>query len=116
MFERLNRFRAERERILPKYEEYKRKLEDVDARIHEEEVTEILGIVNRVEMTPEQLAEFLGVKDDDKKPVPKSKKAEASKDTKAEKEAGDRSKDDATESLSAEKENKYTEDVLNEIF
>jgi hypothetical protein len=117
MFEKLTRLRAELERITPRYEEITAKYEDIKAKIHEEEVTQIIGVVNMVNMTPEQLAEYLGVKEE-KKPAPvKSKKDSSPKDKAAEtKNADDVAETTGDNTDDQSKENVEMEDILNESY
>lgn len=76
MFERLNRLRAERDKAQAKFEEAKAKLDEANDKLRAEEATSILDIVDSVKFTPEQLAEYLGVKVE-KAPSSKSKKEKA---------------------------------------
>ena len=48
MFERLRKLRGELERMTPRYVEITTKYEDLKSKIHEEEVTEVIGIVDKV--------------------------------------------------------------------
>ena len=122
MFERLRKLRGELERMTPRYVEITTKYEDLKSKIHEEEVTEVIGIVDKVGMTPEQLAEYLGVKDD-KKPVASSCKKKSSS-VKVQKEvSGDDSKntggDRSFDSKTDEDQNTTNvgmEDILNESY
>ena len=116
MFEKLTRLRAELERITPRYEEITAKYEDIKAKIHEEEVIEVIGIVEKVGMTPEQLADYLGVKEEKKPATYKNKKSSSQDKKSAEPKtadvsvmAEDTSDDQNTKSVGME-------DILNESY
>ena len=99
MFERLNRLRSEHERARKRLEEAQAKLDEAAAKLKAEEESSILGIVETLDLTPEQLAEFLGVSYKQKKSSSGNKKKETEPaDTKE------------------QAENDETEDVLNEIY
>lgn len=76
MFERLNRLRAERDKAQAKFEDAKAKLDEANDKLRAEEATNILDIVDSVKFTPEQLAEYLGIKVE-KAPSSKNKKEKA---------------------------------------
>lgn len=106
MFERLTRIRAEHERNVLRFEEARAKMEESAAKIKEEEATALVGLAEKVKMTPEQLADYLGVKDEKPK-TPKKKKETDNKET-----FGNPVKD----SDDHEKENNEMEDILNESY
>ena len=61
MFEKLNRARADYERNAKKLAEAQKKFDESAERLKEVERTEILGIVASKKLSPEQLAELMGV-------------------------------------------------------
>lgn len=109
MFEKLRRYRADRERCVGKIEELQSKLNDLDAKIREEEASTIIGVMSILELNPEKAAEMLGYHEEEKKPVPKKSNSEKSSEKK---EAADISGKDA-ESID---DNEELEDVLNEVY
>ena len=122
MFERLSKLRAELVRITPRYEEITAKYEDLKAKIHEEEVTEVIGIVDKIGMTPEQLAEYLGVKEEKKAASSVSKKKSQTEKT-DKTNGGNESKDNVIDRLSTDEvaddrnaANTEMEDILNESY
>ena len=116
MFEKLTRLRAELERITPRYEEITAKYEDIKAKIHEEEVTEVIGIVEKVGMTPEQLAGYLGVKEEKKPNVSKNKKDNSQDKKPAETKTADISEKTEDTSDDQNTTNVGMEDILNESY
>lgn len=106
MFEKLTRIRAEHARNTLKFEEARAKMEESAAKLKEEEAVALVGLAEKVRMTPEQLADYLGIKDE-KASAPKKKKETDNK--------GDPGKhvknsdDHGTES-------EETEDILNESY
>ncbi len=106
MFEKLTKIRAELERNTARFEEARARMEETAAKLREEEATALVGIAEKVKMTPEQLADFLGVKDD-KALVPKNKKETDKKER-----LGNPVKD----SEDHEKQNNEMEDILNESY
>ena len=61
MFERLVKARADVERNVRKLQEAQKKYDASVERLKEVEKTEILDLVNSQKMTPDELAEFLGM-------------------------------------------------------
>ena len=59
MYEKLDKLRADVERCKQKIEDDKVKLKQAEARLQEAENTQILADVGALNLTPEQLAEFL---------------------------------------------------------
>lgn len=59
MYEKLDKLRAEVERCRRRVEADKRKLKDAEERLKDAESMQILADVNALNLTPEQLAEFL---------------------------------------------------------
>ena len=106
MFEKLIRIRAEHERNTLRFEEARAKMEESAAKLKEEEATALVGLIEKVKMTPEQLADYLGVKDE-KLSALKKKKDTAAKET-----TGNPVKD----SDDHNKENNEMEDILNESY
>ncbi|WP_044930965.1 DUF4315 family protein [Butyrivibrio sp. AC2005] len=115
MFEKLTRLRAELERITPRYEEITAKYEDIKAKIREEEVTQIIGVVDKVNMTPEQLAEYLGVREE-KKPAPSKNKKSAQGKKTAETKTADEYAESSAGSDDQNTTNVGMEDILNESY
>lgn len=104
MFEKLTRIRAEHERNTIRFEEARAKMEESAAKLKEEEATALVGLIEKVKMTPEQLADYLGVKDE--KPSAPKKKTSAKETT------GNPVKD----SDDHKEENNEMEDILNESY
>ncbi len=109
MFERLKRYRADRERYVSKIEEFQKKVDELDEKIRKEEALTIAYVMEQLELTPEKAAEKLGFHEEEKKPVPKkpvpSEKSTDKKDAFIKEVSGADSK-----------ENFNVEDVLNEVF
>lgn len=59
MYEKLDKLRAEVERCKKKIEDDKLKLKQAEARLQEAENSQILSDVGALNLSPEQLAEFL---------------------------------------------------------
>ena len=59
MYEKLDKLRAEVERCKKKIEDDKARLKNAEARLQEAENSQILEDVGALNLTPEQLAEFL---------------------------------------------------------
>ena len=59
MYEKLDKLRAEVERWRRKLEDVKAKLKEAEEKLKEAENTQILADVNALNLSPEQLAEFL---------------------------------------------------------
>lgn len=59
MYEKLDKLRADVERCKQKIEDDKAKLKQAEARLQEAENTQILADVSALNLSPEQLAEFL---------------------------------------------------------
>ena len=106
MFERLTRIRVEHERNTARFEEARARMEESAAKLKEEEATALVGLAEKVKMTPEQLAEYLGVKDE--KPSAPKKKKEANNKV----DSGNPVKDSDNQG----KENAESEDILNESY
>ncbi len=106
MFERLTRIRVEHERNTARFEEARARMEESAAKLKEEEATALVGLAEKVKMTPEQLAEYLGVKDE--KPSAPKKKKEANNKV----DSGNPVKDSDDHG----KENEESEDILNESY
>ena len=109
MFEKLNRLRTEYEKAKVKFEEAKVKVEETAAKLKAEEATSILGMVEELSFTPEQLAEFLGVADKPKTAVQRSGKTET-KPARVAESAG------ITDLDTLDDEKVDGEDILNEIY
>ncbi len=107
MFEKLNRLRLEHERAQARFEEAKQKLEESGARLKAEEAASILGIVDSLKFTPEQLAEYLGVKDEKASPEKKKEKPKKTSDVTETKDSSEPQKDE---------NDGIMEDILNESY
>ncbi|WP_026519407.1 DUF4315 family protein [Butyrivibrio sp. FCS006] len=103
MFEKLKRLRADRDRAQARLNEAKAKLDEVNERLKAEEASSMVGIVERLGLSPEQLAEYLGVEESEKLTAPMNNKKET--------------KSKSTEADAQDKENKgIVEDILDESF
>ena len=74
MFEKLKRLRADRDRAQARLNEAKAKLDEVNERLKAEEASSMVGIVERLGLSPEQLAEYLGVEEKPAAPAKKENK------------------------------------------
>lgn len=116
MFEKLRKYRADRERYVKKIEEFQKKVDVLDANIRSEEASAIVGVINLLQITPEKAAERLGYIEEERKPAPKKS---AATDKNSDKGAGKSSdgKEPIGSTYAAENnDNKFEGDVLNEVF
>ncbi|MBQ6407144.1 MAG: DUF4315 family protein [Butyrivibrio sp.] len=113
MFEKLRKYRADRERYIKKIEEFQQKVDALDENIRSEEATAIVGVINLLQMTPEKAAERLGYIEEERKPAPKKSPA-SGKNTDKNTEKSSDGKEPAGSINAAE--NKFEGDVLNEVF
>ncbi|MBE5844459.1 MAG: DUF4315 family protein [Butyrivibrio sp.] len=111
MFEKLRKYRADRERYLKKIEEFQKKVDALDENIRSEEATSIVGVINLLQITPEKAAERLGYIEEERKPAPK-KPAEKNSDKNSDKKESIGSANNAAEN----NDYKIEGDVLNEVF
>ena len=103
MFEKLKRLRADRDRAQARLNEAKAKLDEVNERLKAEEASSMVGIVERLGLSPEQLADYLGVGERKKLTAPMNNNKET--------------KSKSTEADAQDKENKgIVEDILDESF
>ena len=105
MFERLRRYRTDRERYVSKIEEFQKKVEDLDSKIRAEEASTIVGVMNFLNLTPEKAAEMLGYHEEEKKPAPKKNTSEKKETTGIN-----------GQNTVKNDDNKDLEDVLNEVY
>ncbi len=113
MFEKLRKYRADRERYIKKIEDFQKKVDALDENIRSEEATTIVGVMNLLQLTPEKAAERLGYIEEERKPAPKKSPAT---DKNSEKNSEKREPFGSAKDTADNNDIKIEGDVLNEVY
>lgn len=116
MFEKLRKYRADRERYMKKIEEFQKKVDALDTNIRSEEATAIVGVINLLQITPEKAAERLGYIEEERKPAPKKSAASDKNSGKDSAKSSDGKEPVGSTDAAENNDNKFEGDVLNEVF